>query len=184
MITDVKQNTADVDWTQAPLTDLVRHILDTHHEYLKAALPRINDLLKHAIRAGGASGQSPLGELNNVFGGLWDELDGHLHKEEMILFPFIERMADAAAGGRPLPPTPFGSIANPIAMMGREHDDAGDALRQIRHLTGDFNVTESGSEIYSQLISELKALDIDLSEHIRLENEILFPRAVGLERRS
>ncbi len=68
------------DWNQAPLTDLVRYILEKHHEHLRSELPRLHELLRRAVCAEQAPAQ-----MAEVFGGLWDELDAHLHKEEMIL---------------------------------------------------------------------------------------------------
>jgi regulator of cell morphogenesis and NO signaling len=80
-----------------------------------------------------------------------------------------------------VPPVPFGSIANPIAVMEREHVSAGGALGEIRSLTGDFQPPSYACTTVRALYEGLQALESDLHLHIHLENNILFPRAIALE---
>jgi regulator of cell morphogenesis and NO signaling len=110
-------------------------------------------------------------------------MEMHMHKEEAILFPFIERYGRAEVQNRPMPPVPFGSIANPIAMMEREHVSAGDALGEIRALTNDFALPPYACSTVRALYEGLQVLEADLHVHIHLENNILFPRAIALEKR-
>ena len=105
------------------------------------------------------------------------------HKEEVILFPFIEQYGRADAQGKPIPPVPFGSIANPIAVMEREHESAGDALGEIRALTRNYQLPPYACGTVQALYEGLQALEADLHVHIHLENNILFPRAIALENR-
>jgi regulator of cell morphogenesis and NO signaling len=107
----------------------------------------------------------------------------HLRKEEAILFPFIVQYGRAELQNRPTPPVPFGSIANPIAMMEHEHAGAGHALKEIRELTGNFNPPSYACATVRALYNGLLALEKDLHIHIHLENNILFPRAIALEKR-
>ena len=100
-----------------------------------------------------------------------------------MLFPAIERYEAATKSGLPLPPAPFGSIANPIGVMEREHDSAGAALARIRELTVDFQVPGYACSTYRAMLDGLKALEADLHAHIHLENNVLFPRVVALEER-
>ena len=118
-----------------------------------------------------------------VFGSLREELQMHMHKEERILFPFIEQYGRAEALGQAMPGVPFGSIANPIAMMEREHVSAGDALGEVRTLTHDYQLPSYACSTVRALYEGLQALEADLHVHIHLENNILFPRAVALEKR-
>jgi regulator of cell morphogenesis and NO signaling len=106
-----------------------------------------------------------------------------MHKEETVLFPVIEQYGRAEAQGQPMPPTPFGSIANPIAMMEREHVSAGDALGEIRALTQSFRLPPYACTTVGALYEGLQALEADLHVHIHLENNILFPRSIALEKR-
>jgi regulator of cell morphogenesis and NO signaling len=169
------------DWSAAPLPQLVRHILATHHEYLKLELPRLGQRLEKVMKIYGEKDAETLAGLPGPFGALSAELDGHMHKEELLLFPAIERYEAAVSSGSPLPPLPFGSIANPIRVMEREHDSAGNALRQMRDATRGYRVPEHACVTYRSLLDGLRELEADLHKHIHLENNILFPRAIALE---
>ena len=169
------------DWSAAPLRELIRHIVNTHHEYLKLELPRVGQRLRKVVEVHGENDPAALHELETVYEALWQEMDLHMHKEEMMLFPAIERYEAAMQSGSRLPPAPFGSIANPIAVMEGEHDSAGRALLRIRQLTIDFQAPPYACFTYHALLDGLRALETDLHTHIHLENNILFPRVIALE---
>jgi regulator of cell morphogenesis and NO signaling len=105
----------------------------------------------------------------------------HMHKEEMILFPYIERYESAVDAGRTTPPVPFGTVANPIAMMEHEHNTAISALRSMRASAGGYTVRQDTADDLRALYAALQELEQDLHVHIHLENNILFPRALKLE---
>jgi regulator of cell morphogenesis and NO signaling len=168
-------------WTQAPLRDLIHHIVSTHHEYLKLELPRIAQRLAKVMRVYGEQDAETLAALPVVFGGLKAELEEHMHKEEVILFPCVSRYEAAVQAGGSVPPLPFGSVANPIRMMEHEHGNAGEALRKLRASTRDYTVPAHACITYRALIEGLRELEQDLHRHIHLENNILFPRAIALE---
>ena len=176
-------NLADRDWQTAPLGDLVKHIVETHHAYLKLDLPVLHARIEKVVSVHGARDPENLPRLEAVFAGLRSELETHLHKEETILFPFIELYGRAELQNRPVPQAPFGSIANPIAMMEREHAGAGDALAEIRRLTNNLTPPSYACTTVRALYEGLKVLEADLHVHIHLENNILFPRAIALEKR-
>jgi regulator of cell morphogenesis and NO signaling len=173
----------DREWQTAPLGELVKHIVETHHAYLKLDLPVLQARIEKVVSVHGARDPENLPRLAAVFGGLRAELEMHLHKEEAILFPFIEMYGRAELQNRPMPRAPFGSIANPIAMMEREHTGAGDALQEIRRLTYDFNPPSYACSTVRALYEGLRVLEADLHVHIHLENNILFPRAIALEKK-
>lgn len=171
------------DWQTAPLDELVRHIVATHHEYLKLELPTLANRLNKVHAVHGGRDPQMWGRMVEVYGGLRAELELHLHKEEVILFPFIEKYGRAETQGRPVPPVPFGSIANPIAVMENEHAGAGDALGELRTLTNGYELPPYACTTVRTLFAGLQALEADLHVHIHLENNILFPRAIALEGR-
>jgi regulator of cell morphogenesis and NO signaling len=103
-------------------------------------------------------------------------------KEEMVLFPYIERMEEAVIEGEPILPAPFGTVQNPAAAMAREHDSAGDLLRRLRTLTNNYTPPQDACVSYKTLYSTLEEFERDLHEHIHLENNGLFPRAIEMER--
>jgi regulator of cell morphogenesis and NO signaling len=175
------RRTPERDWNVAPLTGLIRHIVGTHHEFLRRELPLIGARLEKVYRVYNESYGPTLVGLPEVFGALHGELDLHLRKEEMILFPAIETFEAAAVEERPLPQTPFGPIANPVRMMESEHDSAGGALARIREITQNFSAPAHACETYRALMASLEGLEHDLHTHIHLENNVLFPRAMRLE---
>jgi regulator of cell morphogenesis and NO signaling len=171
------------DWQTAPLDELVKHIVGTHHEYLKLDLPVLGNRLDKVVAVHGARDPEVLPRMAAIFGALRAEMELHMHKEEAILFPFIEQYGRAEVQGRAVPPVPFGSIANPIAMMELEHESAGHGLGEIRALTNDFELPHYACSTVRALYEGLQVLEADLHVHIHLENNILFPRAIALEQR-
>jgi regulator of cell morphogenesis and NO signaling len=160
----------ETDWTTAPLRELIRHIVGKHHEYLKLELPRLAQRLAKVVQVYGVQDAKTLGPVPELFGVLRQEMELHMHKEELMLFPAI----DAGLGG----------ISNAVAVMEREHDSAGDNLRKIRESLNDFAIPEYACVTYKSLLNGLLELEADLHLHIHLENNILFPRAIALERAS
>lgn len=167
------------DWQTAPLEELARHILATHHEYLKLELPALGNRMKKVLSIHGDKDRATLSRLASVFDSLRSEMEMHMQKEELMLFLFSEQYGRAQATGKPLPPVPFGSIG----VMEREHEQSGDELAEIRRLTHDFEYPSYACNTVRGLFDGLKALEADLHVHIHLENNILFPRAIALEQR-
>ena len=166
------------DWVGTPLRDLIGHIIATHHAYLKEELPRLEQLLTKIVN----KKYHHLAPALDVFLRLKAELDPHMHKEEMILFPYIARMEQAHEAGLPVPHPPFGTVANPIRMMEMEHDNAGQALRDLRAATNHYEVPADVCNTYRAVMASLEELEADLHMHIHLENNLLHPRAIALER--
>ena len=111
-----------------------------------------------------------------------EELSQHLAKEEAILFPYVVSLERAAADGSTKPQGCFGTVADPIAMMAREHDAAGALIAEIRRLSHNFVAPADACPTYHAFYDGLRDFEQDLHQHIHLENNILFPRAIELER--
>ena len=173
----------DRDWQTTPLNELVSHIVSTHHAYLWMELPALSKRMDKVLSVHGARHPQIFPRMAEVFAAFRAELEMHMRKEEKILFPFLEQYGHAETMNRPMPPVPFGTVANPIAMMEHEHESAGDALAEIRALTQEFEIPANGCATVHALYEGLKALESDLHVHIHLENNILFPRAIALEGR-
>ena len=169
------------DWQHAQLAELVHHIVKTHHEYLKLELPALARRLSMVHQVHGARDPQTLARMLETFTALRCELEIHMRKEEVILFPFIEQYSEALRQGRPLPRFPYGSIANPMAAMEREHSNAGNALAELRLLTRNYELPSYACSTVKALYDGLQALEADLHVHIHLENNILFPRAIAME---
>lgn len=168
------------DWQAEPLCELIAHIKHTHHRYTRDEIKRLGQLFDKVCSV--HSGNHPeLLDLRQTFGALAQELTMHMMKEEAVLFPYIERMEEAVIAKEPVLPPPFGAVRNPIGMMRHEHDDAGAALRGMRATSQGYAAPADACLSYQTLYKALAAFEEDLHQHIHLENNILFPRAVALE---
>ena len=185
ILRQLRENSQHVDpseqnWTAAPLSKLTAHIRNHHHQYVREAIHRITPLLEKVVQKHD-SHRHELAEIAVSFLTVANEMIGHMQKEERILFPFIESLDRAAAGkGTPEPPF-FKTICNPIHSMMKEHDAAGDLVRQIRKSSSDYVPPADACASYQALFQELQEFERDLHQHVHLENNILFPRAVELE---
>jgi regulator of cell morphogenesis and NO signaling len=168
------------DWTRMPLASLSAHIVATHHAYVKKELPRLAELAKKVVNRHGAT-KAELPVIQSKLAQLDEELTQHLQKEEVILFPYVEDLERAVANGGAKPQGCFGSVSSPIAMMTQEHEAAGTLLVEIRGLSNNFTTPADACPTFHAFYDGLKEFEQDLHQHIHLENNILFPRAVALE---
>src|SRR5690606_26363799 len=102
------------------------------------------------------------------------DLYNHIEKEEQVLFPLIKQLDQ---GGQPQM-----GVDAPIERMEAEHEDAGDELRTLRQLTKDYTLPVGACNSYTYLFQKLEEFEADLFQHIHLENNILFPKAVEMEK--
>lgn len=157
------------------LTDLVDHIVATHHEYLRKELPRIEFLVAKVSRAHGEKHPEVL-QVAEVFAGFVEEIGSHMMKEERILFPAIRNLE--ATGNAQFH---CGTLADPMRVMEAEHDSAGDALAQFRSLTKGYATPSDVCNTYRALMDALQDLEEDMHQHVHKENNVLFPKALALE---
>lgn len=162
------------------LEELIDHIGRKHHSFTRLEIGRLNALLEKVCVAHGEN-HPELFRINVLFRELGADLETHMTKEERVLFPYVIRMEAATKQHIPLFRPPFGTVANPVRMMMLEHDRAGELLKEIRALSSDFVPPGDGCMSYQTLYTALAALEKDLHQHIHLENNILFPRAVEME---
>jgi regulator of cell morphogenesis and NO signaling len=120
--------------------------------------------------------------LTRIFRQFRRGMEEHMKREEAVLFPMIEKLETARVAALDAPRWPFGSIGRPIEMMEQEHDRARKELAEIRTLTNDYTSIPAMAAEQAAALDRLKALDVDMEIHSRLEDEILFPRAIALER--
>jgi len=153
------------DWRTAPLDEIIDHILVTYHQPLAEELPRIDEMARKVYSVHGEKDPETLKDLMETFAALRAELESHMAKEEQILFPMIKAGQGAMAGG-------------PVSVMEHEHASAGAALAHLKRLTNDYTVPEGACMTWTALWHALADLETSLHEHIHLENNILFPRAL------
>lgn len=170
------------DWHSAGVTELVDYIVDRHHAFLKGQLPRLAGMMAKVLRAHGVRHGEMLRALQDVFKSFSADLDEHLAKEENILFPLIRQIDAHAHGKGPRPVCHCGSVQDPIRQMQHEHDNAAHVLEGMREITADCTLPDDACNTFAALYDGLKAMENDLHEHIHLENNVLFPRSVELEK--
>jgi regulator of cell morphogenesis and NO signaling len=169
-----------LDFQNLSLTDLIGHILAKHHVYTKEEMARLQPLIAKVISAHGEN-HPELGQIGDVFQQVCADLTPHMAKEEKVLFPYLEELEASLLQNRPAPFAPFGTVKNPVRMMMMEHDTVGDLLRELRALSSDYAVPADGCISYQTLYQALEVFEKDLHQHIHLENNVLFPRAVEME---
>ena len=169
-----------MDFQKLPINDLIKHIVSTHHAFTENELIRLDSLTKKVIAAHGEN-HPELRTVGELVDRLAADLTPHMFKEERVLFPYISALAKANVENLAPPFAPFGTVNNPVRMMMMEHDAAGEILRDLRGVTSNYTTPSDGCMSYRTLYEALEALEKDLHQHIHLENNILFPRAVELE---
>jgi regulator of cell morphogenesis and NO signaling len=177
---EAKSENSTVDFQQLPIADLVGHILSTHHVYTKDEMIRLDSLIKKVISAHGEN-HPELRTVGELLDRLAADLTPHMFKEEQVLFPYISALAKAHAENHAAPFASFGTVNNPVRRMMMEHDAVGEMLRDLRNVTSNYTAPSDGCISYRTLYEALGAFEKDLHQHIHLENNILFPRAVALE---
>jgi len=170
----------EVNWGTTSLERLIEHIVSSHHVYVKQELPRLAMLAEKVVARHGET-TPKLFVLKSTVAQLDAELTHHLGKEEMVLFPYIVSLEVALSTGGDMPASCFGTVANPIAMMTQEHDAAGALLADLRRLSNGFVPPEGACPTYHAFYDGVREFEQDLHQHIHLENNILFPRAIALE---
>lgn len=163
----------DVNPTSLSLTELATHIEETHHAYLKTALPRLVTLARKVADKHGERDPRLL-EVTNLVNDLAGDMLLHMQKEERILFPLV-RHIDAGEDD-----VSAAMLAGPIAQMEVEHSVAGDQTVRLRQLTDEFTPSAAACNSHRALLDGLAAFEADLHSHVHKENNVLFPRALAL----
>jgi regulator of cell morphogenesis and NO signaling len=172
-----QQNTSptEAQWQQAPLQEITAYIVQKHHAFTRDQIKLIGDLLVKVENRHGAD-HPEVFQISKVFAVTSSELTHHFFCEETILFPYIGKME---AGQQPGLPPVFGSVEQPITRMMMDHDQAGEELRVLRGLTNNYTPPTAACTTWRALYRALEDLEEDLHQHIDLENNILFPRALA-----
>lgn len=170
--TEIEMNVATLS-----LTKLADHIEQTHHSYLHTELPRLGKMVAKVAAVHGEK-EPRLHQIKDIFLAISQELETHLQKEEKILFPMIRQLESSAI----VPSFHCGTIANPVHQMEFEHDEAGVALGQLRQLTDNYTPPEWACNTYRAMLDGLLNFEQDMHQHIHKENNVLFPKAIALEK--
>jgi regulator of cell morphogenesis and NO signaling len=159
---------------------LVDYIVQNHHAYVSKMISVISAHTQKVATVHGANHPEVI-EIANHFAAVAAELQSHMRKEEQILFPYITSLCNAKRTGMLNLIPAFGTVRNPIRMMESEHQQVGDEMYSIRALSNGYAPPEDACTTYRIAYQELREFEQDLHQHIHLENNILFPKALELE---
>lgn len=166
------------DWELDFLSD---YIVNTHHAYVQKNLPDIRAYAEKVARVHGGRHPELLG-LRQIVEQVYHEMSSHMAKEENILFPYIKKLVAAKKNNQLVGGVHFGTVQNPINMMEIEHESVGNELARLRLLTDNYALPPDACASYSLLYRLLNEFEEDLHLHVHLENNILFPKAIQLEK--
>ena len=173
-------NNNTIDFNTWELDLLIDYIEKKHHRYVEEKAPILLSFLLKLEQVHGAA-HPELFEIKNLFKRTADELTQHMKKEEVILFPYIKQMVEAARNKTTLSAPGFGTVANPIAMMMEEHENEGNRFEKIVAISNNYTPPADGCNTYKVTFQMLQEFESDLHTHIHLENNILFPKAIVLQ---
>jgi regulator of cell morphogenesis and NO signaling len=169
------------DFQSWPLDLLADYIEKKHHRYVQDKTLEIQPYLDKICRVHGEH-HPELFEIKNEFNASAGELAAHMKKEELILFPFIRKMVKAKQESSNVVAAHFGTINNPIQMMMDEHTVEGNRFKRIEELSNNYTPPQDACNTYRVSFALLKEFEQDLHLHIHLENNILFPKAIEMEK--
>jgi len=172
-----KNNNSTVDFEKMSLTQLADYIVQTHHAYVKNEMPQIHAYLQKVSSKHGER-HPELYKIFQTFNAVKEEMEGHMKKEELILFPRIKELQKLADNENANLQLNITYMQSPITVMEQEHDHAGNLLNDIRILSNDYTPPQDACTTYRLSFAALKAFELDLHQHVHLENNILFPKAM------
>ena len=168
------------EWDIDFLTD---YIINVHHEYLKDALPGARDQLERFVD-GHRDKFSYLPDLQKCFVELSNETFPHLQQEESIIFPYIRQISHAFHNKASYASLLVRTLRKPVEnLMHHEHESMNKILAQMRQLTNSYTPPEHCCTNHRVMFLKLLEIDTDLAQHMYLENEILFPRSIEMEKK-
>lgn len=171
---------APADPASLPVGRLIQHIVRVHHQRVRQELPGLAEMA-HKLAAKRGSRAPELKSVEALAEELRADLLSHIQTEEQVLFPFISEMDQNSTVGTPPAHAYFGSVARPISMMMLEHESAGRTMAELRRLTRGFEPPAWACATHIALFGGLRAFELDLEQHVHLENDVLFPRAIEME---
>jgi regulator of cell morphogenesis and NO signaling len=178
-LADVPDNTTR-DWSFDTLGTIARDIVSTYHTYTRQELETIDPLARKVLGVHGHR-RAELAEVVALIDAVRDDMLPHMLKEEQVLFPYVTEMEQAIENKRTAPTPFFGTVKNPVRKMMAEHDRVGELLATLRTVTSDYTLPEDACFSYRELYRRLGEFEERTHEHIHIENNLYFPRAVALE---
>jgi regulator of cell morphogenesis and NO signaling len=175
----LSNSTAFNEWPVPFLTDYIVYV---HHSYLKIALPQLRQLMASFV-PGHLKKYPYLANVHQTFQDLADELDEHIKEEEESIFPYVKQINSTYSQKETYGSLFVRTMRKPMAqIIEKEHGRIASLLKQLRTLTNNYSFGPDACANYQVIYNKLKELDADLVQHKHLENNILFPKALEMEK--
>ena len=175
----IESNAGTIDFDKMNLAQLSDYIVQTHHAYVKSEMPQIYAYLEKVSSKHGER-HPELYKIFETFAAVKEEMEVHMRKEELVLFPRIKELQKMSDGENANLQLNITYLQSPITVMEQEHDHAGTLLNDIRILSDNYTPPQDACTTYRLSFAALKAFELDLHQHVHLENNILFPKAIGM----
>ncbi len=166
------------NYNDLSLTQLAEHIVSTHHDYVKNEMPVLLGYLQKVASKHGDR-HTEMNKVFQLFAAVKEEMEHHMQKEELTLFPRIKEVEKQLNEGKEIVIN-RNYLNSPINMMEQEHDHTGSMLAEIRNLSNNYNPPADACTTYQLSFASLQAFELDLHRHVHLENNILFPKALKM----
>jgi regulator of cell morphogenesis and NO signaling len=177
----IQTNQTTTNFQSLPLDLLADYIEKKHHRYVEEKTLEIKPYLTKICKVHGEH-HPELFKIKEEFLESAGALAAHMKKEELIIFPFIRKMITSKNNNQFIEKPGFGTVQNPITMMMNDHEVEGERFVKIAELTNDYTPPEDACATYKVTLALLKEFEDDLHLHIHLENNILFPKAIEMEK--
>ena len=178
----VSRMAVSVDSSKWNIDFLIDYLVNVHHTYLYDNLPDLKETMVK-FTSGHQTKYAYLGQLMESFQAFYDDLIPHLEHEETVIFPYIRQIAHGHEDREPYAALLVRTLRKPIdTLIMHEQENIEQYLRKFRELTNDYSPPASACVTHKVALSKLKELDADLSQHVYLENELLFPKALQIEK--
>lgn len=172
---------AEPDWHNEPMVEVIDHIVKTHHVFVRRQLEKIGTLLDRLMEAGAPPG-SAIAVLRDFFQNIARDTLAHMQEEEDVVFPYLTEVEMAIQRGKPIP-EPFkeyNALTHPIRILQADHGMMGREWMKIEELTDFFNAPPDAGQDLKDVYQAFKDLDLDNRKHFHLENNVLFHRVMQL----
>ncbi len=182
MATRVNQVSNYVDFSDCDTDFIIEYIINVHHRYLKKSLSTTQEMLADFAKEHGKK-FTYLNELENQFDTLAHTLMDAVRQEEEVLFPYIRHLAHAHKHKEPYAALLIKTLRKPVEdAMFSSHESVLEIIKTIRKLTESYTPPENVCISHRVVLARLKELDNDLMHHLHLEQSVLFPRAMAIEK--
>lgn len=171
----------NINYQSWPIDLLCDYIEKKHHRYVAQKVDEIMPYLEKIVQVHGKK-HPELQTIQKLFQLAAGDLTVHMKKEELLLFPYIRKLYQAVMQKKELEHFAFETVENPVRMMMEEHSTEGERFRKIAELSHNYTAPSDACNTYRVTYALLKEFEEDLHQHIHIENNILFPRAIQWER--